>query len=163
MKKLLLLLCAAAATAVAGAQTLPDVKVENAEGRTISTKSLTGSKPLIISFWSLACKPCIQELEAINDYLDEWRAEADFDVVAVSVDNVRLKAPAKAHAEASGWDFICVYDTNQDFKRALNVSLTPNSFVVDADGKIVWSHVGYTPGSEQDLFDKIKELNKAGK
>lgn len=159
MKKILLLLCAVVATSVASAQSLPDVKVENAEGKTISTKSLTGKKPLIISFWSLACKPCMQELNAINDALDDWREEADFDVVAVSVDNVRLKAPAKAKAEASGWDFICVYDENQDFKRALNISLTPNSFVVDAEGNIVFSHVGYTPGSEQLLFDKIKELN----
>ena len=162
MKKILLSMCAIVATAVAAAQTLPDVKVENAEGKTISTKSLTGKKPLIISFWSLACKPCMQELNAINDALEEWRDEADFDVVAVSVDNVRLKAPAKAKAEASDWDFICIYDENQDFKRALNVSLTPNSFVVDAEGKIVFSHTGYTPGSEQLLFEKVKELNKGG-
>ena len=163
MKRILLMLCAVIATSVAAAQSLPDVKVENAEGKTISTKTLTGKKPLIISFWSLACKPCIQELSAINDQIEEWREEADFDVVAVSVDNVRLKAPAKAKAESLGWDFICLYDENQAFQRALNVSLTPNSFVVDAEGNIVFSHVGYTPGSEQLLIDKVKELNKGGK
>lgn len=160
MKKILIFICAAMTAAAASAQQFPDVKVENAEGKTVSTRSLTGRKPLIVSFWSLACKPCIQELNAINDALDEWREEADFDVVAVSVDNVRLKAPAKAKAEASGWDFVCIYDENQDLKRALNVTLTPNSFVVDADGRIVFSHVGYTPGSEELLFDKVKELAK---
>lgn len=163
MKKILLLACALVATALATAQTMPDVKIENAAGKIISTKSLTGKRPLIISFWSLTCKPCIQEMNAINDQLDDWRKEADFDVVAISVDDMRQKASAKAKAESLGWDFICLYDENQAFKRAMNVSLTPNSFVVDAEGNIVFSHVGYTPGSEQLLLDKVKELNKGAK
>ncbi len=45
----------------------------------------------------------------------------------------------------------------------MNVSLTPQSFVVDANGNIVYSHSGYTPGSEQVLFDKVVELKKGQK
>lgn len=140
------------------AQTLPDVKVENTQGKEISVRSLLTGKPLIISYWSIACKPCIQELNAINDVIEEWREEADFEVIAVSVDDVRMQANAKAKAASLGWDFTCVYDTNQELKRAMNVSLTPQSFIVDADGNIVFSHSGYTPGSEELLFDKILEI-----
>lgn len=139
-------------------QTLPDVKVENARGEEIRIRSLVNGKPLIISYWSIACKPCIQELNAINDVIEEWREEADFEVIAVSVDDVRMQANAKAKAASLGWDFICIYDTNQELKRAMNVSLTPQSFIVDADGNIVFSHSGYTPGSEELLFDKILEI-----
>lgn len=160
MKKLFCLACALVAAVAVSAQALPDVKVETAEGKIISTRSLTGKKPLIISYWSIACKPCIQELNAINDALDEWREEADFDVVAVSVDDVRMKARAKAKASSLGWEFICLFDENQALKRAMNVSLTPQSFVVDADGNIVFSHSGYTPGSEQVLLDKVIEISK---
>ena len=160
MKKLLALLCCVMAFCGAAAQSMPDVRVENANGEIISTASLTGRKPLIISYWSIACKPCLQELNAINDQLEEWREEADFDVVAVSIDDVRLKATAKARAAAMGWDFICLFDANQTLKRAMNVSLTPQSFVVDADGNIVFSHSGYTPGSEQLLIDKVIEISK---
>lgn len=141
-------------------QTLPDVKVENARGEEIRIRSLVNGKPLIISYWSIACKPCIQELNAINDVIEEWREEADFDVVAVSVDDVRMQASAKAKATALGWDFICIYDTNQELKRAMNVNLTPQSFVVDATGNIVFSHSGYTPGSEELLFEKILEITE---
>jgi len=45
----------------------------------------------------------------------------------------------------------------------MNVSLTPQSFVVDANGNIVASHSGYTPGSEEALFEKILKLNKQKK
>lgn len=160
MKNLLVMLFCMVALCNATAQSIPNVQVENTDGKVISTASLTGSKPLIISFWSIACKPCLQELNAINDQLEEWREKADFDVVTVSIDDVRLKATAKARATAMGWDFICLFDANQALKRAMNVSLIPQSFVVDADGNIVFSHSGYTPGSEQLLIDKVTEIGK---
>ena len=160
MKKLLSLVVLLMAVATASAQQLPDVKIENAQGKEISMRAVAPGKPMIISLWSTSCKPCIQELNAINDVIEEWREEADFVVVAVSVDDARLKATAKAMATARGWDFICIYDDNQDLKRAMNVSLTPQSFVVDGNGKIVYSHSGYTPGSEEELFDQILKLKK---
>ena len=144
----------------AAAQTLPDVTVKDAQGKEISVRSLLTGKPLIISYWSIACKPCIQELNAINDVIEEWREEADFEVVAVSVDDVRMQANAKAKASSLGWEFTCIYDPNQALKRAMNVNLTPQSFVVDADGNIVFSHAGYTPGSEELLFEKVLELSE---
>ena len=163
MKKFLSLLCFAFVAVTVSAQQLPDVKVETAQGKVVSVRSLLTGKPAIISYWSISCKPCIQELNAINDALAEWREEADLDVIAVSVDDARLKASAKAIASSRGWEFICVYDENQELKRAMNVSLTPQSFVVDGEGNIIFSHSGYTPGSEQMLFDKVVELKKGQK
>ena len=163
MKKFFALLCLVFAVSAASAQQLPDVKVENAQGKIISVRDLVQGKPMIIAYWSIACKPCIQELNAIHDALADWRSEAEVEVIAVSVDDARLKASAKAIASSRGWEFICVYDENQELKRAMNVSLTPQSFVVDAEGNIIYSHSGYTPGSEQELFDKIVALKKKKK
>lgn len=163
MKKILSLLCFVLAVSAVSAQQLPDVNVENAQGKVVSVRSLAQGKPMIIAYWSIACKPCIQELNAINDALADWRKETDVEVVAVSVDDARLKASAKAIASSRGWEFICVYDENQELKRAMNVSLTPQSFVVDGEGNIIYSHSGYTPGSEQELFDKVLELKKGQK
>jgi peroxiredoxin len=163
MKRILSILCLVLAVSFASAQQLPDVKVENAQGKIVSVRSLLSGKPMIISYWSISCKPCIQELNAITDALAEWREEAAVDVLAVSVDDARQKAIAKSLASSRGWEFTCVYDENQDLKRAMNVSLTPQSFVVDAEGNIVFSHSGYTPGSEQLLFDKVLELKKGQK
>ena len=143
----------------ASAQTLPDVKVENQEGKTISIREVVDGTPMIISFWSTTCKPCIMELNAINESLYEWLDEVDMKVVAVSVDDARTLSRARAMTQGQGWDdFTCVYDKNQDLKRAMNVSLTPHTFIVDGKGNIVYSHSGYTPGSEQELFEKIKSL-----
>lgn len=159
MKKFMFLMLALFVGVSASAQTLPDVKVENQEGKVISIREVVDGTPMIISFWSTTCKPCIMELNAINESLYEWLDEVDMKVVAVSVDDARTLSRARAMTQGQGWDdYTCVYDKNQDLKRAMNVSLTPHTFIVDGKGNIVYSHSGYTPGSEQELFEKIKKL-----
>ena len=139
---------------------VPSVKVENSKGEAFDTKSLleTG-KPMIISFWSTSCKPCIRELDAIYDALPDWKEEVDFNVVAVSTDDSRLLAKARSFAEGRGWgeDYILLFDKNQDFMRAMNVSQVPHVFVLDSKGKIVYSHTSYLPGNEVELFKAIKK------
>ena len=159
MKKLLFLMLAVMVGVSASAQSLPDVKIKNQEGKVISTKSLADGTPMIISFWSTTCKPCIMELNAINDNLYDWLEEVDMKVVAISVDDARTVSRARAMTKGQGWDdYVCLYDKNQDFKRAMNVAQTPHVFIVDGKGNIVYSHSGYSPGSEYELFEIIKEL-----
>lgn len=144
------------------AQQFPNVRVEDQKGSTIETSSLVdGKTPFIVSFWSTTCKPCIKELDAMNDQLVDWLDEADFRVVAVSVDDSRSVTRARALAEGRGWsDFTLLYDQNSDFKRALNVNYTPHVFVFDKNGKQVYSHTGYLPGGEAEVFEVIKKLSK---
>ena len=159
MKKLMFLMFALVMGFSASAQTLPDVKVENQEGKVISIREVVDGTPMIISFWSTTCKPCIMELNAINNNLPDWLEEVDMKVVAVSVDDARTVSRARAMTQGQGWDdYTCLYDKNQDLKRAMNVSLTPHTFIVDGEGNIIYSHSGYTPGSEEELFEKIKAL-----
>ncbi len=140
------------------AQEMPDVKVENANGEQISTRSLVDGKPFILSFWGVTCKPCITELNTLNEVMEEWKEEVDFNIVAVSIDDTRFSSRARSMAQGYDWQFTCVFDKNQDLKRAMNVSLTPQTFIIDGKGKIVYSHSGYTPGSELELLEKLKEL-----
>lgn len=137
---------------------IPSVKVENFKGEVVNAASLVdGKTPMIISFWSTICKPCIRELDAINELLPDWLEEANFKVVAVSTDDNRFLSKAKALTQGHGWtDFVLLFDKNQELMRAMNVTMTPQVFVVDANGKIIYSHTGYTPGSEEELLSVIK-------
>ena len=159
MKKLILAAFVALATTVAMAQ-IPSVKVENGKGKSIKTSSLVdGETPMILSFWAVSCSNCILELNVISEKYPDWLEEADFRVVAVSVDDAKNSAKARALAEGNGWgDFTLLYDKNQDFQRAMNAPVLPHVFVVDKTGKIVYSHTAYQPGGEEELFAVIKGL-----
>ena len=155
----LLLSLALLISAVAAAQ-VPSVTVENSKGEAVNTKTLLDEgTPMIVSFWSTSCKPCIRELDAIYDALPDWKDEADFKVVAVSTDDSRLLAKARSFAEGRGWgeDYLLLFDKNQDFMRAMNVSVVPHVFVLDSKGKVVYSHTSYIPGNEVELLAAIKK------
>ena len=142
---------------------VPSVTVENAKGEAVNTKSLLDEgTPMIVSFWSTSCKPCIRELDAVYDALPDWLEEVEFRVVAVSTDDSRLLAKAKSFAEGRGWgeEYTLLFDKNQDFMRAMNVSVVPHVFVIDGKGKVVYSHTSYVPGNELELFEAIKKCAK---
>lgn len=158
MRTILLSLVAALVSFVAAAQ-VPSVTVETVKGESFDTADLLEEgKPMIISFWSTSCKPCIRELDAVYDAMPDWLEAADFSVVAVSTDDSRLLAKARSFAEGRGWgeEFILLFDKNQDFMRAMNVSVVPHVFVVDGKGKVVYSHTAYVPGGEMELFEAVK-------
>lgn len=161
MNKLIYIVFFLLFTVAASAQDVwPDVKVENAKGEVVSTQNILGGKPAIVSFWGVTCKPCMTELNTLNELMEEWQEEVDFNIIAVSIDDSRFTARARSMAKGFDWNFICLFDKNQDLKRAMNVMLTPQTFVVDGNGKVVYAHTGYTPGSEYELLEQLKAIGK---
>ncbi len=139
---------------------LPNVEVKDIDGNVVNVQSIMDDGvPVILSFWYTTCKPCLQELGAINDAYVDWIEEAEFKVVAVSTDDSRSSAKVKPMVGGRGWtDFTILLDENSDLKRAMNVQTQPTVFVLDREGNVVYTHTGYTPGSEEELFDQILKL-----
>lgn len=142
------------------AQPIPDVTVENMKGVKVSAKTIClAGKPTVVSLWATWCKPCIQELDAVSEVLEDWREELDFRFVAVSVDDARAISKARTYASARGWDGIdFFFDSNAELQRKLNVSSIPYVLIYDSSGKLVYSHVGYLPGGEEEIFSELKKI-----
>tara|TARA_B100000609_G_scaffold114293_1_gene90844 strand:+ start:97 stop:585 length:489 start_codon:yes stop_codon:yes gene_type:complete len=139
--------------------------VPNVDLRTIGGKSLKSIDILnnegfsIISFWATWCIPCINELDAINDLYDSWNEKYNIKVVAVSTDDARSKKRVRPMVSGKNWAFDVYVDTNQEFKRSLNVSGIPHTIVVYGS-KIIHRRIGYTPGEEKDLLNIISKYNQ---
>ncbi len=143
---------------------LPRAEVETLKGEQIDIREvLKDSIPVVLTFWSTTCKPCIQEQDALTEVYESWKKEFDFKVVSVSVDDSRAAARAKALAAGRGWSFTVLLDKNQNLKRAMDVNSIPALFIVNREGEIIYSHTGYTPGSELEVYDKLKALASASK
>jgi len=140
---------------------LPSIDVKNADGQTINTADLSNDgKPMIISFWALWCKPCIKELTTIADVYDEWQEETGVKIIAVSIDDARSSSKVKPTADGKGWTYELLLDQNSDFKRAMNVNLIPHTFLVNGKGEIVWQHTSFSEGSELELIELVRKLNR---
>jgi thiol-disulfide isomerase/thioredoxin len=109
-----------------------------------------------VSLWATWCVPCKNELDAINEVYVDWQDETNVKVYAVSVDDSRTVSRVKPMVNGKAWDFTILLDTNNELKRELGASTVPLTLIIK-NGKIVYRHSGYTPGSEEDLFEEIKK------
>ncbi len=159
MKILKLLIVFLAFSVTGNAQTLPDVTVKtlNGEGVRILDFAENG-KPTIISFWATWCTPCKKELDAIADLYPDWVAEYDVEMVAITIDDARQLAKVKPMVAQKGWEYTVLSDANKDMMRSLNFQTIPQTYLLDKEGNIVYTHSGYAPGDEYELEDHIAEI-----
>lgn len=142
-------------------KSVPAVKITDLGGKTINTSELgNNGKPVVISFWATWCSPCKRELNAIHELYEEWQEETGVKLIAVSIDDERTKSRVKPYINSSSWDFDIWMDTNHEFKRAMGVNNVPHTFLIDGNGKIVYSHNNYSPGDEHKLYKEILKLKK---
>ena len=152
MKHLVLSLLFAFVGVVSAYAALPDVTLKDTQGKNVQVSRLTeNGKPVIISFFATWCKPCLRELKAIHELYAEWQEETGVEMYIVSTDQGQDTKKVKPMVDGYGWEYHVLLDPNGDLKRAMNVQNIPHLFVIDSKGNTVYSHVGYTDGSETKI------------
>ena len=137
---------------------LPSVKVKDLAGNTVNTSSFANDgKPIVVNFWATWCKPCILELSTIHDEYEDWVKETGVKIIAVSIDDARNSAKVKPFVDGKGWEYEVYIDENSELKRALGVNNVPHTFLLNGKGEIIYNHNSYSPGDEEELYEKIKE------
>jgi len=136
----------------------PSVDIKTVDGRNFNTSEIQNDgKPIIVSFWATWCKPCVKELNTIADEYADWQDETGVKLVAISIDDARNMQKVAPFINGKGWEYEVYVDPNGDMKRLMNVLSVPHTFLLDADRQVVYSHNSYSPGDEQELYEKILE------
>ncbi len=138
---------------------IPSVKLKDLRGRTVSSSSFSNDgKPIILNFWATWCKPCLLELNNIGEVYEDWVEETGVKLIAISIDDSRNSKRVAPLVSGRDWDYEVYLDENSDFRRAMNVTNPPHTFLLDGEGNIVYEHNGYAPGDENKLYEKVKKL-----
>lgn len=160
MKKIISILVAAvAAAAVCQAQEIsPNAIVKDLSGNSVLMGDVLKDDVVIVSFWATWCKPCQNELDALAEIEDIWADKLR--VVAISIDDARSASKVRSTVKAKMWPYEVYTDENSTLAKSLNISTIPFVMIVSG-GKTVYSHTGYTPGSERLLVeDALSYLKK---
>ncbi len=134
-----------------------ELNVISGESVNLSTDFNEVDKLYVFSFWATWCAPCINELEAIHKKYATWKESLNVEIIAVSIDDSRTQKRVKPFLNGKGWTYNVLLDSNQELKRALSIVNVPYTIVVK-NSKIVYVSNGYSQGSEEELFNKLKEL-----
>ncbi len=139
---------------------LPNMILKNLDGASINVKDISKDGQLVVvSLWATWCVPCKNELDAINDVYKNWQDETNVKLYAISVDDSRTVKRVKPMVNGKSWPYEILLDTNNDLKRMLGAATVPLTLIVK-NNKVLYRHSGYTPGTEDELFKKLKEFSK---
>ena len=138
---------------------MPNIELNSISGETInvSTQYSEKDKLYVFSFWATWCAPCINELEAIHKKYATWKESLNVELIAVSIDDSKTLKRVKHFLNGKGWTYNVLLDSNQELKRALSIVNVPYTIVVK-NNKIVYVSNGYSQGSEEELYQKLKGL-----
>ena len=97
------------------------------------------------------------EMAALEEAAPGWKGDFPLRIYAVSVDDSRSISNAKALAASKDWPVTVFFDTKGNLSQAFGISSSPQVFVFDKNGKQIYSHVGFSAGSEITLLEKLLE------
>jgi len=118
----------------------PNVTFISIEGEKISTQSLRG-KVVMINFWATSCATCVKEMPAMVDTYNAFKGQGlEFVAVAMNYDRPDY---VLNFTETRKLPFKVALDAGGDLAKSFgDVSLTPTTFVIGKDGKIIKRYVG---------------------
>jgi peroxiredoxin len=121
-------------------QAAPEVTFTSLTGEKVSMQSLRG-KVVMVNFWATSCTTCVKEMPEMVQTYNKYKDQGlDFVAVAMSYDppNYVLN-----YAQTRSLPFKVALDTQGDLAKSFGeVKLTPSTFVIDKDGKVIKRYVG---------------------
>jgi peroxiredoxin len=121
-------------------KTAPPVTFTAIDGSKFSAQSLRG-KVVMVNFWATSCTTCVKEMpQMVETYNKYQRQGLEFVAVAMSYDPPDY---VRNYAQSRQLPFKVALDGSGEVANAFgDVKLTPTTFVIDKQGKILKRYVG---------------------
>lgn len=133
---------------------LPDFQVNDMQDFKVSSDELHGKIGVIV-FFAHWCPSCLQELPHIENEL--WNKYKDNEQVKLMVIARAISRDTIQHfISKNKYTFPTYTDPNRRAYRKFARKHIPRSYVINRDGKIIWSSKGYNPDEFQNLIRCIE-------
>lgn len=129
-----------------------DLKLRDVKGNLISLSDFKG-KVIFINFWATWCPPCVAEMPSINKLYEQVGNEVVF--VMISMDDNFEKAVSFRKRKDYG---LPVYQTAGPIPAMYRSRAIPATYVIDAHGKLVFSHKGMANYNSNEFKKFLKGL-----
>ena len=132
-----------------GSPAAPSFTLERLDGKgDLAIESLRG-KTVVLNFWASWCGPCRDEMPLLQQASQRWQGK---NVVFLGVDVKDFRRDARAFLERFGVTYANVYDGKGSTIGRYGVTGYPETYFIDAAGKIRYRIAG--PVEEGEDLDK---------
>lgn len=149
--------------------TIPAFKGRSLTGEEIDVGALIGRKVLVISFWSIYCKPCVEEISSLIR-IQEQMGGSDLQVIGINADSelglarIRTFIGRFEEFEKRKINYPLVFDEGSAIGKLLGVGFLPTVLSVNLKGQVEKIFMGFEEKSAPEIFAGIRSLlpNEAG-
>lgn len=114
-------------------QTAPDFELTTLDGKTVRLSEFRG-KGVLINFWASWCKPCRDEMPAIQRVYERHR-DKGLEVLAVNIAETEVTVDGFVrHLDLT---FPILLDQNREVTQLYGIGPIPSSIFVSPEGKVV--------------------------
>ena len=135
----------------------PDFTVKTISGEEITLSDYKGKKAVIVDLWGTWCPPCKKEMPELQKFYEEHSGEVEIIAAAVN-DNLKN---VQNFVDKTNITFKVVLDSGRVVSSIYPSKSVPSLTVVNKEGKIIKTIVGYGPGLEARL-EKLLDLESKG-
>ncbi|HYA49023.1 MAG TPA: redoxin domain-containing protein, partial [Burkholderiales bacterium] len=156
-------LCLAGALVLAAflpglAQQAPDFTLKDLAGQPHKLSGYFPSHVVLLNFWATWCVPCVKELPHLQEFQDRYGSRG-LQVLAISIDTSDRQASVSSFVARYGYTFSVLLDVESQVVSIYDPRLNlPYSVLLDRQGAIRYAHLGYSPGDEHLLEQKLAAL-----
>ncbi len=136
---------------------LPKAFLKDLNNNKIAIYDYVEQGPMVLSFWFLACEPCKKEMVYLDLYNEKY-SKYGFNIVSINTDNSRSFSRVKPFVNSKKYSFKVLSDPRSLFFRKVGGLVCPYTVIVNANGEIINTHMGYNPGDEKELEKEIVSL-----
>lgn len=135
----------------------PSFTVKMLDGSSVTLDELRG-KVVLLNFWATWCPPCRMEFTRVQEDIIDRFAGRDFVFLPVS----RGEQPEVVadFMDTMGYTFPVGIDPDKKIFSLYATESIPRNFMIDKDGKVVMSSIGYTEEAFDEMIDFIEDLLK---
>jgi len=132
----------------------PEIALKDLQGQEVKLSDLHG-KVVLLNFWATWCKPCKEEMPAMQVSYDKLR---DKGLVVLAVNELEDAEKVAEHIKTHGHTFLVVMDHDNRVANRYGVVGLPASFLIDRQG-IVREHIFGNLLTEERISELVRRYD----
>jgi thiol-disulfide isomerase/thioredoxin len=132
----------------------PDFALRTLDGQNLRLSEFRG-EVVMVNFWASWCGACRQAMPALNE-LDEKYRRAGLVLLSVNIDDEHHRA--EQMAQGLKIRFPVLRDEQKSVSRLYKADTMPLTVLIDREGVVRYSHIGYNLGDERKYLVELRTL-----
>jgi len=134
----------------------PDFALKDIRGKDVRLSDYKG-KVVLLEFWATWCPPCKETVSTLVEVKKKY-ADRGLIILGISIDdgeNLSRRLVKFSDDHKINYSILL---SDGNVENAYKVASIPKSFIIDKEGKIVNSHMGYTDRLQTTISEEIDKI-----